>query len=893
MDKNAQMISNCLSLRTPQKQALEILNNLLDKLILHKNINLVAELDKVKSICPTCTDFERNFVSICFALATGVGKTRLMGAFIAYLYLEKGIKNFFVLAPNLTVYKKLIADFSDPTHPKYVFQGIGELSQYPPRIITGDNYTQAAQRSMLNSEINLNIFNISKINAETRQGTEPKIKRLSEYLGDSYFNYLANLDDLVLLMDESHHYRADRGMQVINELNPVLGLELTATPQVEKAGSAIKFKNVVYEYSLARAIEDGFVKEPAVATRKDFNPASLMPEDIDLIKIQDGICIHEDTKVALEIYARNNKVDAVKPFVLIVAKDTEHAGTLKRLIQSKSFFEGRYANKVMELHSNQKGMEKEENIQQLLSLEDSNNPIEIVIHVNMLKEGWDVNNLYTIIPLRTAASQTLREQTIGRGLRLPYGKRTGDKRVDTLTIIAHDRFQEIIDAANRPDSIIKQKNIITIDIEEIQHTKEVIVSLPRTESLLLERKKEIALISNDEQRQQGEWQLQTEQEIINILPQLNTKFNSLQDLSSGAAQTACIDLYQAQLRNQPQQELFTDIRVEEARAMYQRVVQDFLNNIIEIPRVVVQQTNDVSSGFYDFDLDASKLHYQPVSQEILIQYLREQEDGIRHLIGKGRIVIDKLDKIIVNELINIPEVDYDTQAILLFKLAIQAIEHFRSYLKYEQEVDNVVQYNKHEIARFIFSQMQEHFYCKQPQYENVKVLPFVSIEPHNYTKYAFDTIYPYTETIEPTSSIPSKIFIGFKKACHDKYKFDSKTEKDFAIILENDQEVLKWMRPAEKQFEIWWSVNNSKRYCPDFVVETANTIYMVETKMLKETDSEEVKAKAKAALHYCNLVNKFALEVGKKPWKYLLIPHDEVKFNISFTYFAKHFNYYL
>ena len=200
MDKNAQMISNCLSLRTPQKQALEILNNLLDKLILHKNINLVAELDKVKSICPTCTDFERNFVSICFALATGVGKTRLMGAFIAYLYLEKGIKNFFVLAPNLTVYKKLIADFSDPTHPKYVFQGIGELSQYPPRIITGDNYTQAAQRSMLNSEINLNIFNISKINAETRQGTEPKIKRLSEYLGDSYFNYLANLDDLVLLM---------------------------------------------------------------------------------------------------------------------------------------------------------------------------------------------------------------------------------------------------------------------------------------------------------------------------------------------------------------------------------------------------------------------------------------------------------------------------------------------------------------------------------------------------------------------------------------------------------------------------------------------------------------------------------------------------------------------
>ena len=60
-------------------------------------------------------------------------------------------------------------------------------------------------------------------------------------------------------------------MQVLNELNPVLGLELTATPQIEKGSKTIKFKNVVYEYSLAKAIKDGFVKVPYVATRKNFN----------------------------------------------------------------------------------------------------------------------------------------------------------------------------------------------------------------------------------------------------------------------------------------------------------------------------------------------------------------------------------------------------------------------------------------------------------------------------------------------------------------------------------------------------------------------------------------------------------------------------------------------
>ena len=60
-------------------------------------------------------------------------------------------------------------------------------------------------------------------------------------------------------MDESHHYRAKASAKVLNELNPVLGLELTATPQVESGSKTVKFKNVVYEYSLAKAMNDGFV----------------------------------------------------------------------------------------------------------------------------------------------------------------------------------------------------------------------------------------------------------------------------------------------------------------------------------------------------------------------------------------------------------------------------------------------------------------------------------------------------------------------------------------------------------------------------------------------------------------------------------------------------------
>ena len=148
MNRIANQIKNRLSLRLPQSDSLDILSILADKLELKKGADLTSELAKVEALYPTCTDFERNFPSICFALATGVGKTRLMGAFVAYLYLEKGIKNFFVLAPNLTIYNKLIGDFENVSSPKYVFQGIGEFVHSRPRIVTGDNYDTISQTAL-------------------------------------------------------------------------------------------------------------------------------------------------------------------------------------------------------------------------------------------------------------------------------------------------------------------------------------------------------------------------------------------------------------------------------------------------------------------------------------------------------------------------------------------------------------------------------------------------------------------------------------------------------------------------------------------------------------------------------------------------------------------------
>jgi len=886
MDRIANQINNRLSLRPPQTRSLEILSDLVNgEQDILQSSSLEEKLKTVNKKFRTCVDFERDFPSLCFALATGVGKTRLMGAFVTYLYLAKGIKHFFVLAPNLTIYQKLMDDFQNPQNPKYVFKGIGEFATEPPRIITGDNYNEISQSRLFQSDVHINIFNISKINAETKAGREPRIKRLVEYLGVSYFNYLSKLDDLVLLMDESHHYRADRGMQVINELKPLIGLELTATPQVERAGTPVKFKNVVYEYSLAHAIRDGFVKEPCVATRRDFNAAAYKIEELDRIKIEDGIRIHEDTKVALDIYARETGTRQVKPFVLIVAKETDHAAEIKKLIQQNTFFDGRYADKVIEIHSNQRGEEKEENIQQLLSVEDPNNRTEIVIHVNMLKEGWDVTNLYTIVPLRTAASLTLREQTIGRGLRLPYGKRTGYPKVDKLTIVSHDKFQEIIEEANKPDSIIRKENIIEIDPVELSRSKEVISVKSALDNKYETEKQEIAKITDDKKRKEATLTLEIQQNILQDLPELAKLVRNVAEISSDEVKKIAIDRFKSRIESNPQTQLFVADMVAEAEFIYAKAVKDFTDNIIEIPRIIIQQSGNIKHGFHDFNLDTKNLNFQPISEEILRQSLKDNSQEI--IQGKGRIISDTNENILVNELVNYPEVDYDSQSDLLFKMSSQAIGKFRTYLN-DDDLYNVVLYNKREIGRFIFSQMMVHFYIEEAKYQKPVVYPFERILDHNYSKYTQDKIHLYTDTIIPTSLIPGLLFSGFSKAYHHSYKFDSKTEKDFSIILEQDKTVLKWLRPAKNQFRIYWK-HNSKQYSPDFVVETADSIYLVETKKEGDIDTTDVQEKAKAALEYCKHATDFTHNNGGKAWKYLLIPHNEVSLSYSFSFLTERF----
>lgn len=894
MNNVANNIKQRLSMREPLCDALDVVAQITDKLSLQKppavddddNAELkeflTKELSEIQTLCPQCKDFERDFPSFAFSIATGIGKTRLMGACIAYLYLKKGIKNFFVLAPNLTLYEKLVQDFT-PNTPKYVFNGISAFVHCEPKIIDASNYNDGLDFSHKDA-VRINIFNIAKFNSDSKnskRGTS-RMRKLSEYLGSSYFDYLVSLNDLVILMDEAHRYHADASKKAINELRPILGLEMTATPTDEKGKP---FKNIVYEYNLAQALTDGkYVKIPTIARRRNFQKKNLTDIELDTLKLDDAINIHEQTKSHLELYALNNDQTIVKPFILVVCKNIQHATEILKLIEN-DMFDGKYKGKVLQIDSSTK---KDEEIDKLfVSLESYDNQIEIVIHVNMLKEGWDVTNLYTIVPLRAADAPILVEQSIGRGLRLPYGgRRTGNKNVDKLTVIAHENFEAVIAKAQDPNSVLSKLSYIELDEEDIKAEPSRII--PAQTRLDLQEKKALESAKTEVERKNAQTTSDAQRAVWKVLPQLNVAVKNKTELANPEMiktirELAIREIEQsARLANPLFAHQEAEAKIKELDNVINIVVKDFIENIIEIPRMTV--LNEVCKAeFKWFDLDTRLGFDLPsLKDEIVRVNIGAGESDYEIIqITTGRKFSSPLNEI-VSALIDCDEIDYDDNAELLHHLAGQAIEAIKANLEDESDIAKVVSDFKLGIVKIIYDQMMRHFSIKSQGYQRPNVLPFVGIVKQNLKEIDGYGSTDFRDVI-PAGSVRKFIFTGFLKSYYTQCKFDSKTEQDFVNVLESDTIVLHWLRPAATQFNIYWS-NGSKKYEPDFVVETKKRIYLIETKAEKDLSAEDVLAKKQASEEYCKNATEYTLANGGKPWEYRIIAHTSVDRTHSLEY---------
>ncbi len=902
MSRHVASIANRLSLRPPQRRSLEILDEVMAHGAPHKARapgDVLTAIQTIPGVPPTFAEFERAFPNLCFALATGVGKTRLMGAFIAYLHAEHGIRNFFVVAPNLTIYNKLISDFT-PNSSKYVLRGLGDFATRPPALIIGEEFEAAVPRLGLDADrqlslderpVRINVFNIAKIAMGAKQrenATLGKVRRLSEFLGQSYFDFLAEQPDLVVIMDEAHRYRADGAMRAIEELRPMLGLELTATPQVERGGRAVRFKNVIFDYPLPQAMKDGFVKEPAVVTREDFRAAGMTAGQIERIKLEDGIRVHEATKVALTTYATNEGKPRVKPFVLVIAIDTTHADKLVRLLQSPQFFEGRYDKKVVQVHSGQSGAEKDEVVQQLLRVEEPDNPVEIVVHVNMLREGWDVTNLYTIVPLRAADSRTLVEQSIGRGLRLPYGRRVGVPAVDRLNLVAHDRFNEIVEEARKGGYTFSE---VRLSNDPAATSQKGLVVTPTVGVLVGAASAEDGAGLRpapgfETSGQQAAGQATIEAILANgphLVRQCGLP-ETLESLRHPDVQARLTEIVQPQIEGR--QVLLPGFEVpSDVPALVAAATELYVAHTIAIPRIVVLPIGAVRSGFNKFELDFGLVRLVPMSSDILVQHLAS---GRRERITatQGDQQEHRLEDYVVRALLEFDDVSYDDQAEFLYHLAEQVVTHLRSYLKDDAEVRNVLEHHQRVVGELVHSQMTHHAWEEVGEYEVQRSPGFMSPRPLALQAPAGEAVRDFRMPVSNKLDIRNMVFGGFRRGLYPVAKFDSDSERRFVGVLESDASVKLWMKPPKGVFQLRYTADAS--YEPDFVVETLSEKLIVEVKRVDQLRDPVVLAKAAVAQRYCEHASAYELENYGKPWRYAVIPHDVIEDSASLAGLLAH-----
>lgn len=416
-------------------------------------------------------------------LATGVGKTYLMAAFIEYLR-HQGAYNVLIVTPGKTVQRKTIQNFRAGSD-RYIRGAEGVSIVVTPQDYSGWN-TDAVPFDQFSNYIFL--FNIQQliaprdVDGATADGKvasqQRKIRRFDENSG-VLFDYLKGLDDLVIIADESHLYgnSAKAFNAALKELSPAVTVGLTASPS--------KSDNIIYSYPLYRAIEDKFVKRPVIAYRKEGYEDTRESEEQQL---HDALKVREVKQRYYDLYAQQQNCKPLKAVAFIVCSDVEHASQVATLLRSPAYLDNQDA--VLQVDNKH----EDEQTQRLLEeLDKPHSPVLAVVSVNKLKEGWDVKNIAVVVALRAMASEVLTQQTMGRGLRLPFGKYTGYAHIDQLDIISHQSFQNLLNS----EGILQQFGLEEAapggNVEEfnrkIQNNIEASIDYDNNEDVIISEKK--------------------------------------------------------------------------------------------------------------------------------------------------------------------------------------------------------------------------------------------------------------------------------------------------------------------------------------------------------------------------------------------------------------------
>ena len=792
-------IASRLDLREPNREAIESIAN---------------EVSQFYDVDGSEPPFEGVVVS-----ATGVGKTYILAGSMELFALAYDIRDFVIITPGRTILEKT-RDNLTPGHPKSL---LGPMS-FRPVVITADNFATPDMRAAMDddSQVKVYLFTVqSLIKPESKTGR--RTHKFQEGLGTEFYAHLQRIERLVVFADEHHCYYGPAFSKAVRDLGPWVLVGLTATPDKKTPGDQI-----IFRYPLAAAIAARLVKTPVIVGRRD-------DRDDDLTKLSDGVTLLQAKVGPAEEYARANGLSVVNPVMLVVAKTIGEADEFGSIVRAPDFFGGMFAESVLVVHSNA----PDEALSQLERVEDPESPVRIIISVGMLKEGWDVRNVYVIASMRASVSEILTEQTLGRGMRLPFGAYTGIEILDTLEIVAHERYAELLKRAGVLEQAFvdfRSRAVLRINAQG----KSVVV----TETTRATAKPLVA---------DGEWA--EEPSPFDGRP---TPVVTSLEVRAGQAAEAAIRLKRTIQRRPDAPEIEIPIlRMTAVRSDFS------LADITDTERF--RHLGAALAAKPEEELARTRLSAQiVVGPDGIRRTQLVTSEAADHVHAEGHLFpIDQLREELAARILassSVPARKDQRTALgplldaFLEGLGSLAVEVLSANL--DRAAARLIQLVETEQRRFI----------SKPSYDQiVELRRFVPVRMTD-KEVSKDRFGAFSRTHGYNSWARSLFSVEW---------FDSAPELTLANAVDGDASVECWVRLHINELPILWT-SGGRQYNPDFiVVEKSGLHWVVEVKMTKEMGSEDVEGKREAAKRWANHVS--ADERVRGPWRYLLVSEDDIR----------------
>jgi type III restriction enzyme len=411
---------------------------------------------------------ERAAARYVFKMATGSGKTKAMGLCVVWSYYhwlyEDGspmTPHALLIAPNVIVFERLKEDFADGA----VFLRDPMIppewrTDFDFRVILQEELTPETTRGVLY------LTNIHRLYEDKEREAQnpvaalvgPTVKKdLDAHSSDELFNRIAAHDRLLVVNDEAHHVHDDKlqWWQTIRRLDDtctegvVAQLDFSATPR-DQQGTL--FRDIVVDYPLAQAVDDGIVKVPVIG---EIGGPVELPATNAAERYRQWI----EAGVARWRKFRDDLAPAGKrPIMFLMAEDTQSADEIGDYLRLLPDFKG---DRTLVIHTDRRGdiqkKELEKARQAAREVDSDTSEINAIVSVLMLREGWDVRNVCVIVGLRsyTAAARILPEQTLGRGLRRMTPPGSGWE--ERVVVIEHDAFRDLWDSELKADGLRIQR----------------------------------------------------------------------------------------------------------------------------------------------------------------------------------------------------------------------------------------------------------------------------------------------------------------------------------------------------------------------------------------------------------------------------------------------------